>query len=111
MSKITNEPEIADISKRKLLLTIWTKPKRTLKYILENCPERYMSLLFILGAIAHGISKAWGRNLGDKISTNSMITIIIVIEVLFGWWGYYIFAWILSKMGKWINGVASPKTF
>ncbi|MBO6607191.1 Yip1 family protein [Psychroserpens sp.] len=105
------ESEYDDINPNQLVYSIWVKPKRTLKYILEKCPTKYVILFLILGGIARAISRASERGMGDTMSTASVLIMAILTGGLIGWIAYFIYAWALSFTGKWLNGKSDPETF
>lgn len=99
------------IHEKSLIDTIWFRPSETLKFILERCPNKYVSILLVLGGISRGIARASNKNMGDNMETWLVLTISIIAGGLFGWMSYYIYAWALSATGKWINGKAGTDKF
>ena len=49
------------------------------------------------------------KNMGDTMDTWLVISIAVFTGGLFGWIGYYIYAWALSETGKWLDGKASSE--
>lgn len=118
MIENTNQEEIitspeADngINENNLLLKIWVKPKATLTYILENCPNKFIIPLMILGGITRSIDRASAQNMGDKQSTFFILMIAIIAGGMFGWLSYYFYAWLLKVTGKWLGGIAEFEDF
>ena len=99
------------INDENLFRYIWFKPTETLRYIVENCPEKHVSLLLVLGGIVNVIGKASSKNMGDTMSTTSVLAICIIFGALFGWISYFIYAWGLSATGKWLNGNSESSEF
>lgn len=106
-------PSEADngINENNLLLKIWVKPKATLIYILENCPNKFIIPLMILGGITRSIDRASAQNMGDKQSTFFILMIAIIVGGMFGWLSYYFYAWLLKVTGKWLGGIAEFEDF
>ncbi|NRB59279.1 MAG: YIP1 family protein [Winogradskyella sp.] len=105
------ENELTDIEEGKLLYQIWFQPKETLKYILKNCPEKYMIVLFMLGGIVDAISRASDKGLGDSRSTLSVLLIAFLFGGIFGLITNFIYAWALSVTGQWLKGKANASKF
>lgn len=99
------------IKEEELLKTIWLQPAATLSYVLKHCPEKYMTLFFILGGIAAAIDRAANKNLGENLSLIAVLSTAIIGGALFGWLTYYLYAWTLSVTGKWLDGTAEPAPF
>lgn len=94
-----------------LLLDIWTKPTLTLKYILANCPDKYLIPLYILGGIHSSIDRAISKDSGNTMDPWLIITLAIIFGGGLGWISYYIYAYFLSLTGRWIDGKAEPREF
>jgi len=107
-TEVRNEERIKE---NKLLLKIWTEPKATLTYILNNCPDKYLLVLFALGGISRSIDRAATKSLGDHMSTASILLFSIIGGGLFGWLSYYFYAWLLEVTGKWIKGTGTFSQF
>ncbi|SNR86386.1 Yip1 family protein [Hymenobacter mucosus] len=97
----------SEVQEDNLLSQIWFSPKDTLQYIIQHCPDKYVPLLLCLGGIVRAIDRASLKDMGDKMSTASIIPMAIIGGGLFGWLTYYLYAWLLSVTGKWLNGRAS----
>lgn len=99
------------IQEDNLLTQIWFKPKRTLSYILQNQPEKYVPVLLCLGGIVRAIDRASMKGMGDKMSTITVLVMALVGGGLFGWITYYFYGWLLSVTGRWISGNGSAANF
>ena len=97
------------INENTLLESIWFQPTATLSYILKNNFTKYVTILLVLGGIARAIDRAATKNMGDTMDTWLVISIAVFTGGLFGWIGYYIYAWALSETGKWLDGKASSE--
>ena len=109
MSEI--ESDLHNIKEETLLKSIWLRPTDTLNYILENCPEKYVTVLLVLGGINSAIERAVSRSSGDTLNLGAVLAIAIIAGGLFGWISYYIYAWAMSETGRWLDGSAEPKEF
>ncbi len=99
------------IQENTLLETIWLKPTQTLQFVLERCPNKYITGLFMLGGVSRVIDTASNRSLGDNMETWLVLTIVILAGGLFGWISFYIYAWAMSETGKWLKGKARSDGF
>lgn len=61
-----------------LLVTIWTKPKQTIEFILKKCPDKYVTVLLVLGGIVRAIDRATMNNLGDNMPIIGVLTLAII---------------------------------
>ena len=103
--------EDTEITDKNLFIKIWTKPTKTLTYILDKCPTKHVTLLLILAGITNSIDNAISRGTGDSMSITTVLISAVIIGGLFGWLGYYIYAWALSATGRWLKGKAINAEF
>lgn len=99
------------ITERNLISKIWFQPTETLNFIINNCPEKYVTILIVLGGLVNALDKAFTRNSNSDKSLIEVLPIAIIIGLLFGWITYYIYAYALSIVGEWIGGKSQPKDF
>lgn len=99
------------IQENTLIETIWLKPSQTLKFILERCPNKYVTGFLVLGGVSRAIDSAANKGMGDDLDTWLVLTISIIAGGLFGWISYYIYAWAMSETGKWLKGKANSEKF
>jgi hypothetical protein len=111
--KVFEEPETlpSDINDDNLLLKIWLKPKDTLTHILKNYPDKYVTILLVLGGVVRAIDRASNKSMGDNMSTVAVLGVAIIFGGLFGWMTYYIYAWAMSVTGQWIKGESNSSQF
>jgi hypothetical protein len=104
--------DFADTDKRlRLLGTIWTKPTTTLRFILANCPDKYVNALLALGGIARAVERAASQHNNDYLALARVSPLSLVFGALSGWLTYYVYGWALSVVGRWLGGTAdSEKT-
>lgn len=99
------------ITERSLLETIWYRPTETLGFILQFCPKKYVTPLLVLGGISRAIGRAADKGYGDTMELWAVLTLAIVLGGLFGWMGYYMYAWGMRVTGNWLNGKANTEQF
>lgn len=103
-----NKPESTSINEENLLTKIWFSPTATLTYILKNCPQKYVLVLFALGGIVRSVERGIDKEMGEKMSTFGVLGFAFVLGGLFGWITYYLYAWAISVSGNWMSGQAEP---
>lgn len=93
------------------LISIWLRPRQTLHYLIEHEPDKYVSVLLMLGGVVRSIDRAQRQHMGDKYSTVSVLLMAFVMGSLFGWLTYYVYAWGMSATGRWLGGRTDAPTF
>jgi hypothetical protein len=113
MQEIVPQPNAASsgISEDTLLSKLCTQPKATLTYILTYCPDKYLSVLFMLGGIVRAIDRASSKNQGDHFSTAAILALALIGGSISGWISYSIYAWSLRVAGNWLGGRARTNEF
>ncbi|OIQ27225.1 MAG: hypothetical protein BM564_13100 [Bacteroidetes bacterium MedPE-SWsnd-G2] len=100
-----------NIDTNRLIYSLIIHPKATLQYILEKCPSKYVFPLLLIGGIANVFQQASENGKGDHSSLEVIVISSIIAGAIFGWIGYFIFAWALSVTGKWMGGKANFEEF
>ncbi|OEF98944.1 hypothetical protein BHF71_10635 [Vulcanibacillus modesticaldus] len=93
-------------SQYRLLLEVWTKPKKTIRYIVDTDPKKYVLILAVLSGIYSIFGSFEEENIGDNLSLLSISLISIVLGAIVGIITLYLFTWIYKLTGKWIGGKA-----
>lgn len=106
-------PRYKDINGRidgkRLLANIWFRPSATLKFILSNCPDKYVLGLIVLGGITRSVSRAFAQN--GVHPSDSKIIAAITIGALSGWITTYCYTVALSAVGRLLGGNADSSQF
>lgn len=100
----------SSINEDNLALRILTAPKATFDYILTNCPNKSIHILFILGGIVHSLDRAQAKDIGDRLPLVAIFFTSIIAGALFGWMAYYFYAWLISLTGKWLGVDTDSRT-
>ena len=106
--EILDENDLID--EKDLLITIWTKPTRTLAFILKVCPKQYVTALL---ATSGSVSAVVSNYAKISASDHTLLVMIasIILGGLFGWLSGYIYAALLSWTGGWLNGNGTSNQF
>lgn len=105
-NQVPNE-HAAGVREENLLLKIWLQPQATLRFILQACPTKYVSLLMLLG----GIARMLGRVNPARPPLPAALVPAIVLGSLSGWIFCYIYARGLLIAGKLLGGPANLAVF
>lgn len=100
-----------DLGEESPFLTIWTRPRQTIRAIVETDPTRHVVTLAILDGVAAASLRASTRTLGDSFSFPTVLTIVIVVGSLVGLAALYVLGWLLALVGRWMGGRAGPEQF
>jgi len=100
-----------NITEKNLVSQIWLRPTETLNFIIKNCPQKYVTLLIVLGGLVNSLDKAFTRSSNADKTLIEVLPIAIVLGLLLGWITYYMYAFVLSIAGEWIGGKSQPKEF
>jgi hypothetical protein len=106
-----SESDYADISKRKLLASIWRRPRATLAFILAKYPDDYISVLFFLGGIARAVERAISQQGSDKMDVGTTLLLAIVLGSISGWITSSMYAWGMTIVGRWLGGIDDSNRF
>ncbi len=86
--------------------SMWLKPRETIQAIVNRDPTFMVIPLAILSGISQTLDKASTKSLGDSFSLPGIFAFAIVVGVLSGIAGLYIFGYLLKITGKWLGGVS-----
>lgn len=106
-----SENDHASISKRKLLISIWFRPRATLAFILAKHPTDYISILFFLGGIARAIERAISQQQGNKADVSTTLLLAIIMGSISGWITSSLYAWGMTIVGRWLGGIDDNDKF
>jgi hypothetical protein len=96
-----------DLSTENPFLTIWTRPRATIRGIVNTDPRRYVVPLAMAGGIVHTLERAFGRNTGDTLPLATILLFVVLLGPLSGLIGLHLLGWILGVTGRWIGGRAT----
>jgi hypothetical protein len=84
--------------------SIWTKPRATMRQILDTDPKRHVIVLGMAAAVATALDRASTKSLGDKYQLHLILGIPILLSPLTGLIYVYLYGALLRWTGKWIGG-------
>lgn len=87
-------------------LSIWTKPRATIRYLVKNEPQRHVLLLGAIGGIVNSLGRASKQNLGDKMPLGGVLISCLIGGTIGGMITLYLGAALLSWTGRRLGGRA-----
>lgn len=105
--ELNQTSNIFTISKKRLLLDIWTQPRKTIRYIIETNPAQFVLVLAMLSGIFVLLDKAVDKNLGENESLAYIYFGSIFGGSIRGILLLYIIGALLKWTGNWIGGKAN----
>lgn len=88
-------------------LSVWTRPRETIRRIIETDPTRSWLLVAALAGVANALDRASGRNAGDKLPLPTIIAGAVGLGAVWGVVSVYLGAFLLALTGRWIGGRGS----
>lgn len=110
IKNMTDFPEFVDdnntINGGKVLEKVLTSPVRAFQFINTYQYEKHLHVLLFLYGVVKSFDRAVGKNFGDKTSLWGIIGLSVIMGGFFGWISFYVYSFLISWTGKWLNGVA-----
>lgn len=103
-NSLDQDEENLNLTDKEIFTQIWISPRLIFKYINDNHYDKYVTTLLVLSGIARAFDRASAKNMGDKMSLWTIITLCIILGGLLGWISYYFYAALISWTGKWLKG-------
>ncbi len=98
-----------DLSRENPFLTIWTRPRATIRGIVDTDPSLHVTPLAMIGGVLQALNRASMRNAGDQLSTPTILIGALVGGSIGGLLGLYVGGWFLRITGRWLGGQAEPE--
>ncbi len=90
-------------------LSIWFKPRNTIKHILDTNSEKYVLLLAALSGIYRTLERATNISLGDIMSFIPLLLVCLIAGAILGVLGLYIGGRFFSWIGRSLGGQATSQ--
>lgn len=85
-------------------LSIWTRPRATLRLILDTDPRRGIFRLAALGGIAEFLTLCTREGIGDTQPLPVLLAMSLAGGAVLGILGILVFAAVLAPIGRWLGG-------
>lgn len=89
--------------------SIWTRPRATIRQIVDTDPKYMVIPLAILGGIVQAFDNASTRNLGDELPLGGVIVAALIGGPIGGLISLYLAGWMLRVTGGWLGGKANAE--
>jgi hypothetical protein len=90
-------------------LTIWTRPRVTIRRIVDTNPSLHVVPLAMAGGVIQTIDRAVQRNAGDVLSLPAIIALAVFLGPFGGLIGLFVGGWFTRTTGRWLGGRATPE--
>ena len=85
-------------------LTIWVKPKETIRYAIEHKTLLMAFLIVSIAGIGNGLDAAFGNSPGEVIPTWAILLLCVLGGPIYGLITLYVTSGIYYLVGKWFGG-------
>jgi hypothetical protein len=103
------EPGIKDEKRLDPWWSMWTRPRATIRQIVDMDPEHLvLGLAAALGVVGY-LNYARLIHMGDQISWLGIMGLAVVLGSLGGIVQVYFLGWLLRVTGRWIEGNGTPQ--
>jgi Yip1 domain len=102
------ETNAIDLSVNNPFVTIWTRPRATIRAIANTDTYRHIVPLAILAGIFRTLDGASERNAGDALPLAAILGIAVLLGPVAGLLGLFVGGWFLGLTGRWLGGRARP---
>lgn len=90
-------------------VSMWTQPRATIRQIVAEDPEKMVLVLVLLATLPGVLAEILKWSPGDDLFTTVQRIVGVAADLVFGLFGLYIGARLLSWTGQWLGGHASLK--
>lgn len=91
------------------LISIWYKPRKTIRQIITNNPTHLVILLAVLAGIGQAIDRAASKSQGDRFSLWQLMVVCFIGGSTGGVFSLYIIGGLFRWTGSWFGGRASSE--
>jgi hypothetical protein len=90
-------------------VSVWTRPRETVRYLLETDPERMVLVLATLGGISQLLDQASTRNAGDTFPATTVVLLAILLGPAIGLFSLFLGSVLVAWTGRWMGGAGSAR--
>jgi hypothetical protein len=85
-------------------LSMWTKPRETIRQIIETDPEHLTAVVAALSGIATTLDRASSRDFGDRMPLAAVLGMAVIVGAVGGVIGVRLGAVLVEFTGNWLGG-------
>jgi hypothetical protein len=89
--------------------TIWTRPRATIRGIVDTDPTLHVTGLAVLAGIVRSLDNAARRNAGNNLPLAALMVASLIGGTIGGLLGLYLGGWLFRHAGKWFGGRADSE--
>ncbi len=90
-------------------ISIWVKPRETIRKIVDTDPTKYVIVLAVLSGIIRSLDRVSSQNMGDSLSLPVLLGICVVIGPVGGIILMYMLGALYRWSGSWLGGQATSE--
>ncbi len=90
-------------------LSIWTRPRETIRYIVDSDPTGYVVILAMIAGLGQALDGLSGRDAGDYLSPAILLVLAVILGPIGGIISLYFDGFFLRWVGSWFGGQASSE--
>lgn len=90
-------------------ISMWTKPRETIRQIVATDPQRMVLLLAAVVGVSNFLDRAAARGMGDRIELPLILAAAVIAGPIFGIVSFYVGGLLLRWTGGWLGGTAGAK--
>ena len=98
-----------DLSKENPFFTIWTRPRATIRGIVNTDPTYRVIPLTLASGIVQALGNETQRNAGDLLPLSAILGIAFVLGPIGGLIGLYVSGWLAGVSCRWLGGRADSR--
>lgn len=87
--------------------SIWTRPRETVRHLVQTDPTRHVVQLAMAGGVAQSISQAMDAGVGDTLELPAILALTFLLGSLFGLAAVYVGSVLIEWTGRWLGGQGS----
>lgn len=91
-------------------LSIWTKPRATIAWIVQENPNRSLWLLAAIYGFCSLLNLFQSMALGNSLGIIGILILAIIIAPFYGYISFSIWSWFVFWTGKWFKGQGTFKS-
>jgi hypothetical protein len=90
-------------------VSMWTRPRATIRQIVMTDSERHIHLLAIVSGFGQALSNAEERSLGNQMGVPAVLVFCLMFGAIGGLIGLYLASAMLRWTGSWLGGQATSE--
>ena len=85
-------------------LSIWTKPRATIRRIVDENPKRSLWLLAAIYGFSSLLNSFQSVSLGFTLGLIPLVLVALILSPIWGFAVFSVWSWVISWTGRWLKG-------